>query len=316
MVTSENAARFRSLADAMESQINNKLNSAISQQRPTQRRARIAAAMEREGLFLKQVQTALYRLADAHQRKMVPKILQGIKNKAQVLTLLQCTRFTNPETKKHMTVAGITTQRQFDKAKSLLISSLEQEKESTEQLKIKQLERDLIGRKIPGFFVTPRSVVDKMVIMADIRPGMIILEPSAGIGNIAEGIRQQFPSNTIEVIECNTRLVEILELKGFHLVGVDFLESHKKYDRILMNPPFEKGQDIDHVLHAYNCLKRGGRITAIMSEGVFFRKDKKSIAFREWLETVIGSSEKLPTGTFSKEFTATGVVSRIITINR
>jgi hypothetical protein len=52
-----------------------------------------------------------------------------------------------------------------------------------------------------------------------------------------------------------------------------------------MNPPFEKGQDIEHVRHAYDQLKPGGRVVAIMSEGPFFRSDKKATEFRDWLES-------------------------------
>ncbi|WP_042711104.1 hypothetical protein WH8501_00270 [Crocosphaera watsonii WH 8501] len=39
------AQKFRDLADRMQSQIDNKLNPAIGQQRPTRRRARIAASI-------------------------------------------------------------------------------------------------------------------------------------------------------------------------------------------------------------------------------------------------------------------------------
>jgi hypothetical protein len=35
-----------------------------------------------------------------------------------------------------------------------------------------------------------------------------------------------------------------------------------------------------------------------MGEGVFFGQDKKAVEFREWLESVGGSSEKLEDGTF------------------
>jgi len=50
------------------------------------------------------------------------------------------------------------------------------------------------------------------------------------------------------------RLRKILEVKGFNVVGNDFLEHKKSYDRIVMNPPFENFQDIDHVRHAYDLL--------------------------------------------------------------
>ena len=60
--------------------------------------------------------------------------------------------------------------------------------------KAKELERALIGNKSIGidFFPTPKSVAQDMVRMADIQPGIEVLEPSAGNGNIAEAIRSRW----------------------------------------------------------------------------------------------------------------------------
>jgi 16S rRNA G1207 methylase RsmC len=61
-----------------------------------------------------------------------------------------------------------------------------------------------------------------------------------------------------------------------------------------MNPPFSNGQDIDHVRHAFDLLADGGRLIAIMSEGTFYRSDKKAVNFRAWLDEHSGTSERLP----------------------
>lgn len=57
-----------------------------------------------------------------------------------------------------------------------------------------------------------------------------------------------------------------------------------------------KQQDIDHVLHAYRFLVDGGRLNAIKSYSTIFRTNKKSIAFRQFLEEhhafVIENDEK------------------------
>ena len=67
-----------------------------------------------------------------------------------------------------------------------------------------------------------------------------------------------------------------LEAKGYNLAGEsNFLDHEGEYDRIVMNPPFEAGQDIDHVRHAFQFLKDGGRLVSIMSPSPFFREDKK-----------------------------------------
>ena len=58
---------------------------------------------------------------------------------------------------------------------------------------IARMERDLVGTQIPGYFPTPRDIVERMVTLADIRPGNTILEPSAGKGSIADVISEQYP---------------------------------------------------------------------------------------------------------------------------
>lgn len=177
---------------------------------------------------------------------------------------------------------------------------------------IKEMERELIGTKIPGYFPTPKQYSQEVVERADIKPGMDVLEPSAGKGNIADEVPKDV---NLSVIEVNPSLREILTKKGYNLVGQDFLEHTGKYDRILMNPPFENGQDIDHVKHAYELLKPSGRVVAIMSEGTFFRNDKKATEFREWLESVGGISEKLPEGAFKSSERPTGVNTRMVVID-
>ena len=83
-----------------------------------------------------------------------------------------------------------------------------------------------------------------------------------------------------------------------------------------MNPPFENGQDMDHVQHAFRLLKEGGRVVAIMSEGPFFRSDTKADSFRKWLAEVEGQSEKLPEGSFKDSFRSTGVNTRLVVIDK
>ena len=88
------------------------------------------------------------------------------------------------------------------------------------------------------------------------------------------------------------------------------------YDRIIMNPPFEKGQDIDHVRRAYDMLHPNGRIVAIMSEGPFYRSDSKAQEFRAWLDDKGGTSEKLPEGSFKDSDRSTGVNTRLVIIDK
>lgn len=164
--------------------------------------------------------------------------------------------------------------------------------------RVKELERAMVGRRNDGldFFPTPSGVAQQMIEAAGIEEGMSVLEPSAGMGHIAEQIRETGVDP--DVVEFSSSRRELLEAKGFNVVANDFMEASGEYDRIVMNPPFSDRRDAKHVRHAFDLLKPGGRIVAIMGEGVFFGQDKKAESFREWLDSVGGSSEKLPDGTF------------------
>ena len=72
-------------------------------------------------------------------------------------------------------------------------------------------------------------------------------------------------SRNFDVIEIDYNLRLILRGKGYHLVGDDFLSyrTNKKYDLILMNPPFSNGAA--HLLHAIEMQKDGGQIACLLN---------------------------------------------------
>ena len=181
-------------------------------------------------------------------------------------------------------------------------------------------ERELIGKDLPGFFPTPKSLVERLIQEAELEPHHRVLEPSCGKGDIAHGIRTAEPEAFLTAVEMNRTLADVLTARGFDPVFGDFLQFHDPlgFDRVLMNPPFERGTDIDHVQHAYQLLRPGGRIAAIMSEGPFFRSDRKSEEFRNWLDEVGGTSEELPPDSFKgiEAFRETSVRTRLVLIGR
>jgi hypothetical protein len=81
-----------------------------------------------------------------------------------------------------------------------------------------------------------------------------------------------------------------------------------------MNPPFENLQDIEHIQHAYKCLKAGGRLVAICSPSGFFRSGKKAEGFRLWFEEVRGSEQDLPENSFKAS--GTSVNTKIVIIDK
>lgn len=89
------------------------------------------------------------------------------------------------------------------------------------------------------------------------------------------------------------------------------------YDRIVMNPPFEDGQDAAHVRAVYeNLLAPDGRLVAVMSAGPFFRDDRRSREFRAWLDARGAEVTDLPAGAFLKSDRPTGVATKLVVIGR
>ena len=163
-----------------------------------------------------------------------------------------------------------------------------------------------------GFFETPSDIVSKMISVAGVKSGDVVLEPSAGMGAIAKHIKAV--GADVVCVEKNEKRAGVLSEMGYTVKNVDFLEikPEKKYNAVVMNPPFEELQDVSHVMHAYNFLKKGGCLVSIMGESAFFRSDTKAQSFREWLELVGGYSEKLPEGSFKES--GTGVNCRLVVI--
>lgn len=186
--------------------------------------------------------------------------------------------------------------------------------------KIKEMERAMIGRRNDGldFFPTSAAVTEEAIDAADIQESMDVLEPSAGMGHMADAIREQTGVEP-DVVELSGDRRELLEAKGYNLVGSDFMDvSGKQYDRIVMNPPFSKGRDIQHVQHAYSLLKPGGRLVAIMGEGAFFQSNSRAEGFRAWLDGLGATSERLPEGSFMDPALPvnTSVNARLVVIDK
>jgi len=336
-INKELAEKLRSLADAMQKQISAKIDSGISRQNPTARRMRIAASMRQEGYKLQATQRLLYALSDAYDTGEIEKFerLKRIGTKSQAELLNRYTdKFGNKEDDKYLQSTFNYNKSNFQQLGissvfnwSLAISQRDEllhtynpgavQQHNQAQQKIQELEIKIKGLKIPGFFPTPKDLVRQLVLMADIREEHRVLEPSAGKGDILDGLKDHLGSSEqLVACEINPTLRELLELKGYTLLQANFLEVKESFDRIVMNPPFENGQDVDHVQHALKLLKPNGRVVAIMSEGVFFRKFKKESEFRELLADKNAFVSDPIKGAFKNAFNQTGVSVRIVVVNK
>lgn len=145
-----------------------------------------------------------------------------------------------------------------------------------------------------GFFPTPDDAAKKVMenvplYVADGEPGLRVLEPSAGTGSLAALCARDKNVSEVDCVEIQPDLARALRVYGA-VYNCDFLrlspETTGLYDRVVMNPPFDRERDIDHVLHALKFLKPGGVLVAVMSAGTEFRNTKKSAAFRELMATM------------------------------
>ena len=159
---------------------------------------------------------------------------------------------------------------------------------------------DVIIPKDFGYFPTPQPLARTTIERADIRPGHRILEPSAGDG----ALLRKMPGDTTRIaVEINPDMARKANLHQMaEVLCEDFLQCNGAlglFDRIVMNPPFAKQADIDHVLHAWSFLKPGGRLVSIMSAGIDFRENRKSVEFRDFLADVYrGAVHINPPGSF------------------
>ncbi|MCE5309690.1 MAG: methyltransferase [Acidobacteriales bacterium] len=164
-------------------------------------------------------------------------------------------------------------------------------------------------KKTYQLFPTPAPLAARMVKEANIPvcdPDFRLLEPSAGTGAILD---QVFTcGGTITAVEINPKLAESMRQKwaAVDVRCADFLTCNGdlgKFDRILMNPPFANGADIQHIRHAIKFLKPGGRLVAICANGPRQQRELQPIA-TTW--------EPLPADTFKES--GTGVNAVLMTV--
>ncbi|HVR02798.1 MAG TPA: DUF3560 domain-containing protein [Polyangia bacterium] len=175
----------------------------------------------------------------------------------------------------------------------------------------------------PQLFPTPPELAARLVAAADIRPDHRVLEPSAGTGNLLCAVRVEAPTAYVVCVELNAdlarRLVPCIGESGGHSSRcADFLsltaEDLGTFDRVVMNPPFAGGADVEHVTHALTLLRPGGRLVAVMSAGVRFRSDRRTAQFRETMTAAGARFEDLPPGSF--EASGTGVSTVLFVFDR
>jgi predicted RNA methylase len=146
-------------------------------------------------------------------------------------------------------------------------------------------------------FYTPPDVVKQVIDHAGIPDYCRVLEPSAGEGALALAAARAAEGVLVDAIEIRSDTSDWWEAEqllpgGIAAGGVrmnrpaDFLavvpDPQALFDRVVMNPPFSRQQDMAHVIHAHRFLRPGGRLVAVMSPAWRTRTSRQADTFRSY----------------------------------
>jgi predicted RNA methylase len=164
-----------------------------------------------------------------------------------------------------------------------------------------------------GFFPTPAPLARVLVKLAGLQPGHTVLEPEAGVGGIATVCAETVGKGNVACYEIQQKNCDVLRSLGFNVTQADFLtvEPRTEFTHVILNPPFEKQADVDHVMHAFKFLKPGGTMAAIMSIAVTFRSNSKTTQFRAFLDSMGATIIVNDKNAFKESGTAAQTVSVI-----
>ena len=130
------------------------------------------------------------------------------------------------------------------------------------------------------FYPTPVEVIERMMMDESVE-GKVILEPSAGKGDIVDWLNK---AGAKEVVACETDpwCLRLLSDKC-RMVGDDFLkltaEEISHVQMIVMNPPFSRG--IEHIRHAWEIAPAGCTIIALCNHNNFESRFRDTVALDE-----------------------------------
>lgn len=172
-----------------------------------------------------------------------------------------------------------------------------------------------------GQFDTPEVLADHVAIEACVGPGMLVLEPNVGVGNLALAAAKRGAIVTGIELDPKRQAKAVERVAMSACYCLDFLKVNGSsgmlefFDVALMNPPFGRRADLDHFEHAVKFVRRrGGRVVSIMSAGIAFRQDRRSVAFREMIQRAGGTIDSLPEDSF--KVSGTGINTVLVQMER
>lgn len=156
---------------------------------------------------------------------------------------------------------------------------------------------------------TPPELAKELVALAGVRKDSRVLEPEAGIGNIADAAKEV--TDHVDCIERMTDFCEILKLKKHNVIGNDLLtaETAPIYDAVVMNPPFS--EECEHIKRTFDFLRPGGSLVAVCSSSIQWKSTRKYEQFRDWLSEHTHSIDEC-----GAKFEMTGVHTVVLVVDK
>ena len=162
-------------------------------------------------------------------------------------------------------------------------------------------------QKSHQFYPTPENIALDAIALAEIENHHVLGELSAGQGGIADF----FPLNNLKtLVEISPLHCEILRQKHpeAEVIEGDCIAWAartvcRRFDRIIINPPFSEGRALLHVQSALSVLKNNGRLVAILPAS-FMGKE------------LIGGCQHTYSKVYSNEFADTSISVVILVIRK
>lgn len=135
----------------------------------------------------------------------------------------------------------------------------------------------LADRQGVQYFQAPPFVARRMARLAEVQPGMRVLDPSAGHGALLDAV-PRLPRVQLVAVEIAPDSAVVLRVKGYETHECDFMrfEADTPFDRVLMAPPWHNDGPRRHVRRAWRLLAPGGRLLVILPLDI--RADKLGLA--------------------------------------
>lgn len=141
------------------------------------------------------------------------------------------------------------------------------------------------------YYPTPERVASLAAELADVQSGEEVLEPSAGQGALVDALG--LTPLSVTMVELSSLHCKILEAKKGvfgEVICADFIDweakNTKRFDCVVMNPPFSQGRWQSHLQAAARCIKAAGRLVAVLPASAKGKDDLLPDMACEWSDVL------------------------------